>query len=148
EYATERLESAGEAQAVRARHAAWFRDLASTGLPAPGTTGAAGMSGLGQRLPILGRFERELGNFREAIRWCLDTGELKTGLEIAVALRDFWYVRNHLTEGRRVLDELLAASKGEAASVLRFRAVFAAGDLAGWQIDIARAIELSEEAPA
>jgi hypothetical protein len=57
-------------------------------------------------------------------------------------------VRNRLTEGRRALDELLAASASEGATSFRFRALAIGGGLASWHGDYGRSLELFEEAVA
>jgi predicted ATPase/class 3 adenylate cyclase len=63
EYALERLTEAGEAPEARRRHARAFAILASAAYEEWDTSPAPGW---------LARFERELSNFRIAIRWSLD----------------------------------------------------------------------------
>ena len=140
EYAAEQLAAAPEEQSeIRARHAAYYRDLAEA---------SEGLLTNVRRDEILDRLDRELANFRAAIAWSLEAQLPETGLRIATALREFWHVRNRLTEGRRVLDELLAASASEGATSHRFRALAIGGALASWHGDYGRMLELYEKAVA
>ena len=138
EYAAERLEaSPEEASEARGRHASYYLDLAEA---------SDGLLMDVRRDQILDRLDRELANFRAAIAWSVEARLPETGLRIAVALREFWHVRNRIIEGRRVLDELLAASASIGATSLRFRALVVDGGLAGWHGDYERALDLYQEA--
>jgi predicted ATPase/class 3 adenylate cyclase len=140
EYAAEHLAASPEEQSeARARHAAYYRDLAQA---------SAGLLTDARRDELLDRLDRELANFRAAIAWSLEARLPETGLRIAAALREFWIGRNHLSEGRRALDELLAASAGEGATPLRFRALTTGGLLASWHGDVGGMLGLYEEAVA
>lgn len=140
EYAAEHLAaSSAEETETRARHADYYRDLAEA---SSRLLTAAG------RDQILDRLDRELANFRAAIAWSLEARIPETGLRIAVALREFWQVRNRILEGRRALEALLAASAGDGATTLRFRAFSVAGGLAGWHGDYERSLDLVKEAGA
>lgn len=93
EYAAEHLAaSPQEESATRARHAAYYRDLAEA---------SEGLLTNVRRDELLDRLDSELANFRAAMAWSLDVGLPEAGLRIAVALREFWHVRNHIHEGRR-----------------------------------------------
>lgn len=74
EYAAEKLEAAGEAVAVRARHYDWCLALAERAQPH--LTGA-------EQATWLGRLEREHDNLRTALRWALDRQETAKGLQLA-----------------------------------------------------------------
>jgi len=141
EYAAEHLAASPLDQSdTRTRHAAYYRDLAE-----------ASQGGLVTELrgdELLDRLDRELPNFRTAIGWSLEAGLPETGLRIAVALRDFWNVRNHLIEGRRLLADLLAASANEGATSVRFQALTASGILASSHGDYGMAGELVDAAVA
>jgi predicted ATPase/class 3 adenylate cyclase len=140
EYAAEHLAASPEEESeARARHATYYRDLAEA---------SAGLVTDAHRDELLDRLDREVANFRAAIAWSLEARLPETGLRIAAALREFWLVRNHLSEGRRALDELLAASAGEGATPLRFRALMIGGTLASWHGDYDRMPELFAEAVA
>jgi predicted ATPase len=140
EYAAEHLgASPQEASEASGRHATYYRDLAEE---------SDGLLMNVRRDQILDRLDRELANFRAAIAWSLEARRTETGLRIAVALREYWHVRNRIPEGRRVLDELLAASASDGATTLRFRALTVDSGLAGWHGDYERALALTQEAAA
>jgi predicted ATPase/class 3 adenylate cyclase len=140
EYGAEHLAASPREDAdIRARHAAWYCDLAEA-------SGRLLMDV--HRDQLLDRLDREIHNFRDAITWSLAAQVPEIGLRIAVALSEFWHLRNRIPEGRRVLDALLAASVGEGATALRFRGHSVAGALAGWHGDHARSLELFRRAGA
>jgi predicted ATPase/class 3 adenylate cyclase len=140
EYAAEHLAaSPDEESEALARHATYYRDLAEA---------SAGLLTDARRDQHLERLDRELANFRAAIAWSLGARLPETGLRIATGLREFWHIGNHLSEGRRALDELLSASAGDGATPLRFRAFTTGGLLASWHGDVGRMNELFEEAVA
>lgn len=139
EYAAEHLAASSlEESETRARHAAYYRDLAEA---------SEGLLMAVDRDQILDRLDQQLANFLAAIDWSLEVQLPETGLRIAVALREFWHVRNRILEGRLALDRLLAAIANDATS-LRFRAVTVAGGLAAWHGDYERSLELFQEAGA
>jgi tetratricopeptide (TPR) repeat protein len=132
EYAAERLDAdGGEADAVRRHHAAHFLEFAESD-PVP------------NQADWLARLDAEQDNLRAALGWCRDAGEAELGLRLAAALWEFWWVRGHLAEGRRWLDEALDRS-GQESPELRARALHAAASLATRQGDYDRAAELSEQ---
>ena len=140
EYAAEHLAASPEEESeTRARHAAYYRDLAEA---------SEGLLTDVRRDELLDRLDRELANFRAAIAWSLEARLPETGLRIAAALREFWHLRNHLLEGRRALDELLTASADEGATSLRFRALATGANLAGWHGAYDRQLELFQDAAA
>jgi len=140
EYAAEHLAATPDDEdETRARHAAYYRDLAEA---------SEGLLTDAHRVELLERLDRELANFRAAIAWSLGARLPETGLRIAAALREFWQLRNHLLEGRRALDELLTASADEGATSLRFRALATGASLAGWHGAYARQLELFQDAAA
>ena len=96
EYAAERLTAMPEADAVRAAHAAQFRQLGS-GLDRPPCWPAR------EGLDLL---ELEHDNFRAALEW-YTAHEPASALALANRLTAFWSARGHFSEGRRRLTELL-----------------------------------------
>ncbi|SFT86952.1 Predicted ATPase [Geodermatophilus amargosae] len=129
QYALERLADSGEEDGARARHAAWYLTLAERVEPELSGSEQTGW------LEVL---EAEHGNFRAALAQTLRRTEDDTALRLAVALRLFWYVRGHLQEGRRWLQEALTACPS-AAPPLRGAALEALGHIAVKQGDIAAA---------
>ena len=138
EYAAEYLAvSSLDESETRARHAAYFRDLAEASSDVLMTA---------RRDELLDRLDRELPNFRAAIAWSMEAHLPEIGIRIASALHDFWHVRNHLLEGRRALRELLAASTDAGATPIQFRALTTGGLLASWHGDYDAADELYQAA--
>ncbi len=122
EYALERLEASGEAEAIQWRHATHVLALAEA--TEPQLTGP-------EQGVWLDRLEDEHPNLRIALGWALERGE-------AGALERFWDHRSHWSEGRRWLEVLLASGQG-ASTVVRAKALRTAGVLA---------IEQGEYSPA
>jgi predicted ATPase len=135
EYALERLDAAGEAEATRRAHAAHFLALAE-GLR-PRIEGA-------DEPAVLARYDAEHANLRAALAWALDRGEADVGLRLVAALWKFWYLRKHLAEGRSWLQRALAEGAA-AAPGLRAEALYAASSFAGTQGDYAAATRACEE---
>ena len=120
EYALEQLETSGEADAVRRRHAIYFVDLAETAEPE--LYGSA-------QVAWLERLEHDHANLRAVLEWGLSAGVLDTALRLASALRLFWYVHGYHREGCDWLGELLEHPGGRAPTLARARALNAAGYL-------------------
>ena len=140
EYGAERLASAGGERVVRQAHAACFLALAQEAEPhlrGPGQTS------------WLERLDRELGNLRVALRWSLDSAAPEVALALGGSLGRFWYVRGHVAEGRRWLEEALGASADtdspDRARALRVAAMLAnyVGDLDSAELLAAGALALS-----
>jgi predicted ATPase/DNA-binding SARP family transcriptional activator len=112
EYAGDRLVQAGEAEAVRERHARYFLDLAEQAEPELRRP---------QQSEWLTRLRAEDDNFQLALRWCREraTGEPDLGLRLAAALAWYWYVGRQ-TEGRSELAAVLDAASG-GSSLARAR---------------------------
>jgi predicted ATPase/DNA-binding SARP family transcriptional activator len=87
--------------ACRERHTQCFARLCERLIPALER---------GDQVPALERIEEQLDNIRAALRGLLAAGEAPRVLAIAGGLGRFWWARGHLTEGRRWLQESLAAS--------------------------------------
>ena len=135
EYATERLEESGEAEDVRRRHAEYFLALAEQA--------ETELGGLRQ-VEWLDRLDREHGNFRAALTWAAREGEAELELRLAGALRGFWRIRGHLSEGRKWLEGALSRPAGQSAPA-RAKALYAASVLALRQGDHATAAGLARE---
>jgi predicted ATPase/class 3 adenylate cyclase len=125
EFGMDVLETAGEADQARRRHASYFLAMAEAAEPELTT----------RDLGWLDRLEREHDNLRAALRWSIDTGEAETGLRIAGAVWRFWQMRDRLAEGRRWTDELLALPVAQARTAARAKGLAASGSLAYWLRD-------------
>ncbi len=139
QYAAERLEERGEAGTVQDNHLSWCVALAEEAEPQ--------LTGPNQA-SWLSRLEREHDNLRASLSWeqqRADGGE--DGLRLAAALWRFWYVRGHLSEGRRRLDLALARAGAEErkASICRAKALNGEGIMAYAQGDYVGARALYEE---
>jgi len=99
-YARERLMETAEADAIAARHAAWFLAFAEEARPK--------LSGPEQAL-WLDRLERDHDNLRAALRACQQT-DPGVGLRLARALAVFWRIRGYLSEGCGWLGLFLGAA--------------------------------------
>jgi predicted ATPase len=146
DYARERLAEANEMEAMRRRHATYFLAVAEERGPRAYGTDAE---------VWLDRLERDHDNFRAALRWAAENGEGETSLRLSAALYIFWYLRGHVSEGKRWLGGALASEVGrrpeDAPGPRKARAwaLHAAGLLAndsGEDIRIARG--LTEESLA
>ena len=135
EYATELLETSGEATEIRRTHAATYLQLA----------GAAAMRlGGPDQTSWRMRLAAEHDNLRAALRFSLDTGDAEAALELCLLLWRFWLERGYLSEGRLWLQESL--SLGTEGTATRARALTANGVLSHYQGDYDNAEELCREA--
>jgi predicted ATPase/DNA-binding CsgD family transcriptional regulator len=134
EFAVEQLEASGEAEAVRARHAAFFLSLVERAELPYYTPAEAGW---------LPRFAAEQGNLRTALAWFESRGEAAPLLRLAVALWWFWFAHGNLREGRSWLERAATAELG-APPELRAPALIHAGQLALYAEDEAGAEALLE----
>jgi predicted ATPase/DNA-binding CsgD family transcriptional regulator len=138
EYAGEKLAASGdedEAQRAHSAHYLTFAEAAEPELTGP------------NQAAWLKQLESEHDNFRAALRYSLDAGSGETALRLASALWGFWLARGYLGEGRRWLEEALAAG-GRAEATVRGKALYGAGLLAHYQGDYAHAEELCSESLA
>jgi tetratricopeptide (TPR) repeat protein len=136
QYGQERLAASGGAEGVRDRHLRWCLVLAEEAAPE--------LAGPEQEA-WLGRLDAEHDNLRAAMGWCVQGGAAADGLSLAVALRRFWELRGHLSEGRRWLGAALAAAGPDADPSVRAAALKGAGSLAWIQGDHGAATALLTE---
>jgi tetratricopeptide (TPR) repeat protein len=140
QYALERLQTGGDAEVARRRHAAFFLGLAEEAEPELRAS---------RQVEWLKRLERENGNLRAAMSWAIDTGDAETAARLGWALWLFWRFHGHQREGRRWMEVLL---ERDVPPRLRPRAVHAALAMAYMQGDYeavarysAELLELSRE---
>ena len=141
EYGLEQLTAVSETDSVRRQHATHYHALAEQGRSALQSA---------EQLVWLERLETEQDNFRAALVWSREAGEIETGLGIAGSLWRFWYTRSHYDEGRMWLESLLdhdARANYPAHLTTRARALNGAGFFAlAVAGDYARAEACNEEA--
>jgi predicted ATPase/DNA-binding transcriptional regulator YiaG len=111
QYAAECLAAAGEGEALRQRHLAWYLALAERA--------AAALEGPRQAW-WLTQLELDHDNLRTALGWAIDADDATAALRLTCALQRFWLVRGHGGEGARWLERVLARSEAAPA---RLRAV-------------------------
>ncbi len=142
EYGLEALAANGEMESGRRAHAAYYLVFAEEAEPE--------LEG-SQQAMWLKRLEEEHDNLRAAMQWSLEQGEDGHGREMALrlggALRRFWIMHGHWSEGRNLLERALVGSKGVTASV-QANALIAAASLANMQSDNDRVKALCEESLA
>ena len=140
EYALERLCSSGEAEAVRAAHAAYYLELAEAAAPR--------LAGSPDQIVWFGRVAAELDNFRAVLRWAVEQHKAAIALRLSTALREFWMTRAYLSEGRQWLEAALGLddqTSGPVGDRLRGKALTTAGWLAANSKDYAAAERLFEQ---
>ena len=100
-YSEEQLREAGEQNAYRDRHAAYFAALTASAVPA--------LQGQ-EQLHWLDLLTVERGNILAALRWSIGRGANEQALCLSAAMGWFWLLRGQLREGRDCLAEVLAAT--------------------------------------
>jgi len=146
EYGLEALASGGEREPARRAHAQYYLRLVEEAEPQPGES---------EQAAWLERWEREHDNLRAAMQWSLergadgqDTGDgEEMALRFGVALRGFWIIRGHWSEGRIFLERALAASEGPMTGI-RAKALEVAASLAIYQGDHERGEALCRQSLA
>ena len=114
----------GEGGLVRERHAAYYLALAERAGPELHRA---------DQPAWLERLEQEVDNLRAALLWADEQGGqagAEAGLRFGYALWPFWWLRGYLSEGRGWLEDFLRAEGAQARTLLRARALFAAGRMA------------------
>ncbi len=141
QYGRERLAASGQAGPFRRRHRDYFRDLAAR---------ARERLFDSEQLGHFIRLEAEHANLRTALAYSFaepgshgEPGDAAAGLTMATDLLYHW-VTNHLAEGRRWLDQGLAAYTRPDET--RARALWAAAWVAILQAETGAAAKMLEEA--
>ena len=147
EYASEQLETCGEARDIRRRHTAYYLALAERARPEQHGPAAAAW---------FDRLEAEHGNLRAALDWCeadaidepardgaAGTGGIDVATRIVEAVAWFWMVRGHLREGRERQGRLLARTPDGTPA--RARALLVSSVMARFGGDYAQALAFGRE---
>jgi len=137
EFAEERVELTGEADAVRRRHAAWFLGLAQR---------AERFIWSEHQTAWLERVERAHDNVRVALNWCLSGRDEETGVLLAASMHRFWFARGYIREGRRWCQ--IAASKQQVSARGRALALRNLAFFLTYQGEAEQAVRLAEQAAA
>ena len=142
EFATARLQEAGEAPEARRRHALHFAGVATQSL--------SSLAGPDARR-WAARLASAVDDLRAMLQWALENGEIDLGLEAGAALWRWWLTSGRLSAGRAWLSKFLTAA-GEhpvrtAEESQRIgRALCAAAVLAVENDDYAEAVRLARRA--
>jgi non-specific serine/threonine protein kinase len=139
QYARERLAEKGELQAIRHRHAVYYRSLA--------VEAASHVLGADQ-VTWLDRLEREHENLQAALRFSIESQNAELGLRIAASLHYFWYFRTHYAEARALRSAVLAVPATPDLGALRAEVLYGSGMLALHQGDYAAARAFVDEGVA
>ncbi len=101
QYGRDRLGESGEADAMRARHGAYYRRMAQGA-----HDGLRGATGPGWR----DRLASESGNLRAALDWFISNGNADAALSLASGIAWLWFINGDFAEGARWLGDALGAS--------------------------------------
>jgi predicted ATPase len=136
EFGLERLARDGEEEnAVRAAHAAYFRERVDEAI------------GSEDQVAAYDELETESGNLRAVLDWQERHGAATAALEFATDLSWFWWVRGHLREGQEQLETALKRNVA-APAALRAKALSGLGVLLEASGNYERAKACHEEALA
>jgi predicted ATPase/DNA-binding CsgD family transcriptional regulator len=101
EFGQEQLEAAGDAEAIRERHAGWYLALAKA---AGGEMWGRNQSRWSARL------NAEVPNLRAAVTWFLESGNAAAVLRLLGTSGEFWMIRYYYAEVQHWLEAALAAA--------------------------------------
>ncbi len=110
EYAGDALRAAGEHELTSRAHAEYFVSLGERAEP---------FLQAAQSAEWLDRMEDEHDNLRSVMQWSLNN-DPAMAVRLAVAVRNFWLLHSHLSEGYRWLKAALERG-GEPPAALRFK---------------------------
>jgi predicted ATPase/class 3 adenylate cyclase len=116
QYAAEKLDECGEADAVGARHRDHYTALAAL-LDTPACTDYERR---------LGQAEIEIDNLRAAFGWSRENSDIELALALASSLQPLWLARGRLLEGLAWFDAALTdldAQHADVAAAVRSRAL-------------------------
>jgi predicted ATPase len=120
EYALELLDEAGEGESARRRHAEHYAEVAEAVEDEhPGSQSGAAWRAL----------EADQDNFRAALDWSRDNGEVELELRLVGALAYFWATSDHLREARARIEGALTRA-ADAPAPLRAMALAGAAHVA------------------
>ena len=108
QYGTDRLDDSDEADMVRARHAAYYRQFAENANER--LRGAAASVWQARLTP-------ELANLKVALDWHLDTGDIDAALLMVSGMAWLWFVNSDFAEGARWLASVLEAEGKRSAEL-------------------------------
>ena len=141
EFAGERLDAAGEREALEQRLAAWVSSVAIEAEPHLSDVEQADWFTL---------LEREHDNIRAALDVAEHSGDdrvsVETGLRTSAAIWRFWRERGHLVEAKARLARLLELPEAQHPDEVRVRALGAYGGVLYWRSEFEPMRRAYEEA--
>ncbi len=138
-FALDQLALANEVELARARHAAYFADLAEHAA-SPRLDGPGGPA-------LLTQLELEHDNLRAALGWLVEH-EPAAGLRLAGALWSFWESRGYVREGLDWLERALEQAENEVPPAITARALIGAAALRRARGDVTIAEGLARQSTA
>jgi predicted ATPase/class 3 adenylate cyclase len=136
DYAREKLQQAGGAPEIAARHCEFFFSLAKStnrGLQGP------------EQAEWVRRMETELDNTRAALALALAGGvDAFIAVKIAVNMQGFWTLRGYLAEGRAAVRAALTLPDVQASPMAQAHALYVGAALAASQSDYPEAERMLE----
>jgi predicted ATPase/DNA-binding XRE family transcriptional regulator len=136
DYARERLDEGGDAETARRDHATYFLAFAE----------AANAGARGEKETIwLDRFERDHANLRAALRFFLDTADVRRALGLSRIMQRLWSMRCYVEEARALIVELLDLATSTGSDADRAQVLRTAGRIEYVQSDLAPARAKLEE---
>jgi len=135
EYAAGRLDSSGEAAAVRIRHRDYLLNLVES---AAAVAFLRGDPPWPERVAMYRRVHAERANFEAALTVSLERGEVAEGLRLCSALRSPWVAYGDVSAGAGWFDRFLGLATGVRPATMA-RALICRAELAFEQQDYAAA---------
>jgi predicted ATPase/DNA-binding SARP family transcriptional activator len=138
QYGRDRLDDSGETDTIRARHGAYYRQVAENAHE--GLRGATAPAWRERLTP-------ELGNLRAALDWHRATGDADAALSMASGMAWLWFINTDFAEGARWLSSALGV-EGERRLELQATAQVWHGYCVGMSSSPAAGVVECEEAIA
>ena len=137
EFASEQLETTGEAIRNRQRHAEYFMNLAERVEPFLLSS---------QRKRWLDQLQKELNNFRAALSWLIEQrANTEKALRLVGALPWMWYFAGQFGEGRSWLKRALELSNTDQHVAAKAKALSGAARLAMYSGDPSAGVQLAQQ---
>jgi predicted ATPase len=135
EYAGAKLETDDDADEIRRRHAYYYLSMAEEAEPYLQTKDTA---------QWIHKLDGEYENIRLALIWSIRK-EPEIAARLAAAVRHFWLIRGHLTEGLAWAEEILALNP-DISNKIKWKILTVCGNISQFQGDIRKAHTFYEEA--
>jgi predicted ATPase/DNA-binding CsgD family transcriptional regulator len=90
--------------------------------------------------------ETEVDNLRSALSWSIESRHIEVGLRIAIALYEFWTVRDYPEEGLEWYRRLINDSESTVSTAVLANALGKAGIMAGFRGNTSLQAEYAQEA--